>query len=230
MLFLHEVHRLVGERSRRFEELMREELRPTLQKDGRGRLLWYFHQAHGTGRSYTVVTITAFTDAAAWHDVARRMQQGDLQALVAELDRSRHDVTGKLLLPTPWSPMQEVDFARVDRAPEEHEASLYMEDTGWPFEGMLDDYSRALGEWYEPMTRQSRLIEVQAFLQPAYGAGRRREIVLVQRLHDQGQLLRLLTHEEPESYPEDSWMTRALALRDQWESRLLRTAPWSPLW
>ena len=45
-----------------------------------------------------------------------------------------------------------------------------------------------------------------------------------------GQLLRLLTYEEPESYPEDSWMTKALTLRDQWESRLLRTAPWSPLW
>jgi len=105
-----------------------------------------------------------------------------------------------------------------------------MEDTGWPFEDKLDDYTRALGEWYEPMVRESRLIEVQAFLQPAPGAGPRREVVLVQKLKDHGQLLRLLTYEEPESYPEDSWMTKALTLRDQWESRLLRTAPWSPLW
>ena len=120
--------------------------------------------------------------------------------------------------------------AIVSASPAEHEPSLYMEDTGWPFEGKLDDYVRALGEWYEPMVRKSPLIEVQAFLQPAAGAGPRREVVLVQKLKDHSQLLRLLTYEEPESYPADSWMTKALTLRDQWESRLLRTAPWSPLW
>ena len=52
---------------------------------------------------------------------------------------------------------------------------------------------------------------------------------LIGRLTSNDNLLRLLTHEEPPSYPEDSWMTKALTLRDRWESRLLRTAPWSPL-
>ena len=230
MLFLHEVHRLVGTRWRDFERAMRDDYRAILAKGDDARLLWYFHQAHGTGLSYTVVTVTAFTSAQAWHDFARRVQQGDLQAFATQLDELRHEVRGKLLLPTPWSPMQEVDFARVDAAPAEHEPSLYMEDTGWPFEGKLDDYVRALGEWYEPMVRKSPLIELQAFLRPAAGAGPRREVVLVQKLKDHSQLLRLLTYEEPESYPADSWMTKALTLRDQWESRLLRTAPWSPLW
>jgi hypothetical protein len=230
VLFLHEVHRLVGTRWRDFERAMRDDYRGILAKGDDARLLWYFHQAHGTGLSYTVVTVTAFTNAQAWHDFARRVQQGDLQSFATQLDELRHEVRGKLLLPTPWSPMQDVDFARVDTAAAEHEPSLYMEDTGWPFEGKLDDYVRALGEWYEPMVRKSQLIEVQAFLQPAAGAGPRREVVLVQKLQDHSQLLRLLTYEEPESYPEDSWMTKALTLRDQWESRLLRTAPWSPLW
>jgi hypothetical protein len=230
VLFLHEVHRLVGTKWRDFERAIRDDFRQILDKGDDGRLLWYFHQAHGTGLSYTVVTVTAFTGAQAWHDFALRWQQGDLRGFAAELDRLRHDVRGKLLLPTRWSPMQDVDFARVDAAPAEHEPSMYMEDTGWPFEDKLDEYVDALGEWYEPMVRDSRLIELQAFLQPAHGAGPRREVVLVQKLKDDNQLLRLLTYEEPESYPADSWMTKALTLRDQWESRLLRTAPWSPLW
>ena len=69
----------------------------------------------------------------------------------------------------------------------------------------------------------------QACFQPAFGQVRRREAILWQRLRSNDNLLRLLTHEEPPSYPEDSWMTKALTLRDRWESRLLRTAPWSPL-
>src|SRR5205823_3609100 len=151
---------------RDFERAMRDDYRAILTKGDDARLLWYFHQAHGTGLSYTVVTVTAFTGAPAWHDFARRVQQGDLQGFATELDELRHEVRGKLL----------------------------------------------------------------AFLQPAAGAGPRREVVLVQKLKDHSQLLRLLTYEEPESYPADSWMTKALTLRDQWESRLLRTAPWSPLW
>jgi hypothetical protein len=230
MLFLHEVHRLVGTRWRDFEAAMRDDFRAVLARGDDARLLWYFHQAHGTGLSYTVVTITAFASAQAWYEFARRVQLGDLQGFATELDGLRHSVDGKLLLPTPWSPMQDVDFARIDGAPADHEPSLYMEDTGWPFEGKLDEYVQALGEWYAPMVANSALIDVQAFLQPAHGAGRRREVVLVQKLKDDNQLLRLLTYEEPKSYPADSWMTKALTLRDQWESRLLRTAPWSPLW
>ena len=40
---------------------------------------------------------------------------------------------------------------------------------------------------------------------------------------------RLLTSEVPARYKEPgTWMHDALALRDRWESRLLRTVDWSP--
>ena len=230
MLFVHEVHQVVGPKSRDFEAALRDELTSILRDTGHGRLLWFFHQAHGTGPAYTAVTITAFADAAAWHAVARRVQCGDLQEWAAELDRLRHDVTAKVLLPAPGSPLQEVDLAGVPDQTMEHEPTLFMEDTGWPHEGLLDDYVRALVDVYTPMTRDSALIDVQAVFQPAYGTHRRREAILLQKLRDTGPLLRLLTHEEPPAYPEDSWMTKALRLRDRWESRLLRTAPWSPYW
>lgn len=229
MLFLHEVHHVVGTRDRDFETAIRDDWQPVLAKTGDARLLWFLHQAHGTGPAYTVVTITAFRDAAAWQDLALRVQRGDLNGWVRELDQLRHEVHAKLLLPVPWSPMQDVDLD-VPPATDEHEPSLYMEDTGWPKEGLLDDYVRALGELYWPMTQKSPLIDVQACFQPAFGNHRRREGILFQRLKDEGALLRLLTHEPPAAYPPDSWMVQALQIRDQWESRLLRTAPWSPLW
>ena len=79
-------------------------------------------------------------------------------------------------------------------------------------------------------SRTARSSKCRRSCNPRTAPGHGREVVLVQKLKDDNQLLRLLTYEEPESYPEDSWMTKALTLRDQWESRLLRTAPWSPLW
>ena len=229
MLFLHEVHKVVGPKERDFEAAIRTELRAILDADDNARLLWYLHQAHGTGPAYTVVTITAYADAAAWHNMAIRFHAGDLRGFANELDQLRHGVTGKLLLPTRFSPMESVDFANlVDDV--EHEPTLFMEDTGWPFDGMLDEYYRLLGELYAPMLKGSKLLELQAAFQTAYGTGRRSEIVLWQKILDHQGLLKLLEMEPPHAYPEDSWMVQALKVRDQWESRLLRTAPWSPLY
>ena len=228
MLFLHEVHKVVGPKERDFEAAIRDELRAILGVDDRARLLWYLHQAHGTGPAYTVITITAFSDAAAWHDMAVRFHAGDLRGFASELDQLRHGVTGKLLLPTRWSPMEPPDMAALNQ-PVEHEPTLYMEDTGWPHDGMLDDYYQLLGDLYAPMLKGSKLLELQAAFQPAYGTGRRAEIILWQKILDHQGLLKLLESEPPHAYPEESWMVQALKVRDQWESRLLRTAPWSPL-
>ena len=52
----------------------------------------------------------------------------------------------------------------------------------------------------------------------------------MQRILDQERLLGLLTHEIAlEMRAPGTWMHDALQLRDQWESKLLRTSSWSPL-
>ena len=49
-------------------------------------------------------------------------------------------------------------------------------------------------------------------------------------LRPQG-LLTLITEEIPAEYKKPGrWMLDALDFRDQWESRLLRTSSWSPLY
>jgi hypothetical protein len=234
VLFLHETHKVAGYHEDSFERAMREGWMPALAQDGDARLLWYLDHAHGSGWSYQVVTVTAVRDGAAWERLARRIQSGDLQEWMRELDTFRHDVTGKVLLPLPWSPMTEVDLSSVPVDGAEHEPAMYMEDTMWPYEGRLADYIEASGTVYatsldHERTGTPRFLEIEAGFQPAFGSHVKREVVLMQRILDPDRLLGLLTTDIPaEMRAPGTWMHDALDLRDRWESRLLRTSRWSP--
>jgi hypothetical protein len=232
MLFLHEVHRVRGRDEDAFEAAYRDEWMPALAKEDDARLLWYCNHTHGTGVAYNVVTITALRDGAAWERTAERVQRGDLRQWLRSTDELRHGVTAKVLRPVEWSPLQEVDFAEVTTTPEEHELTIYMEDTGWP-SAALDDYVGFWGSTYFPMLssrpKEERLLDIEVVFEPAFGAGRRKEAVLFQKVVDPAKLLYLLTHEtSPEFKKPGQFMHDALGYRDEWESKLLRTAPWSP--
>jgi hypothetical protein len=236
MLFVHEVHRVVGAKEDEFEAAFRDGWMPMLAKEDDARLLWYANHAVGSGVSYNVVTITGVSDGSAWERLAVRMQGGDLRDWVAELDTYRHDVTGKILLPVYWSPIQEVDFASVPVDGREHELSLFMEDTGWPYSS-LDDYIRCWDEiYYQPILAyktdmQTVPIDIQACFQVAHGSYLRREAMLWQKIPDPNTLLHLLTTDlDPEHRQPGTYMHDALEYRDQWESKLLRTSSWSPLY
>lgn len=235
MLFLHEVHQVVGAREGDFEAAFRDAWMPTLAKGDDARLLYFLHHAHGTGRAYNVVTITAVRDGAAWEDLARSIQAGDLREWAREVDQLRHRVTGKLLLAVPWSPITEVDLATVPTGGD-HELTLFMEDTAWPHEGMLDDYLDAVQAQYAPYLEEARpgnrgLLELEAVFQAAWGSSARREVVLWQKVRSARAIAGLVSTEIPaEHRAPGTWMHDALRVRDDWESRLLRTSAWSPLY
>jgi hypothetical protein len=234
VLFLHETHKVVGAREDEFEAAYREGWMPTLAEDDNARLLWYTNQAHGSGASYTVVTITGITDGAAWESLAHSTQTGILRAWMRELDHLRHDVTGKILLPVEWSPLQEVDLASVPTDGATHPLSLFMEDTGWPY-APLDDYIRMWDEiYYRPLSKTSQILDIQACFQVAHGSYKRREAMLWQKIsaaNDYATLVHLLTSDiAPEHRGPGTYMFDALQYRDQWQSRLLRTSAWSPLY
>jgi hypothetical protein len=233
-LFIHEVHRVVGAQEAEFEAAFRDGWMPLLGQGGDARLLWYCNHAHGSGPAYQVVTITAVRDGAAWEGLAERLHDGDLREWIAAADELRHGVSAKLLRPLPWSPLQEVDLSTIPTTITNHELSVYMEDTGWP-SAPLEGYIRFWDESYHrPMQARpgaQRLLDVEASFQPAFGTGRRREAILWQKVLDHQQLLQLLTNETaPEHKRPGSFMAEALAYRDQWESKLLRTSSWSPWW
>ena len=94
MLFVHEVHSVVGTGAARFEDAYRDGWMPLLAEGSEARLLWYFDHAHGSGPAYRVVTITAVQDGAAWLRLADRMARGDLQSWARHLDGLQHGSAG----------------------------------------------------------------------------------------------------------------------------------------
>ncbi|MGQ0825551.1 MAG: hypothetical protein ACT4OX_11105 [Actinomycetota bacterium] len=232
MLFLHELHTVAGRYEDDFERTFRDDWVPAVADGDDARLCWYLKLAHGAGRAYQVVTITALCDGTAYERLARRVQDGDLRAWAAATDRWRHEVRGKLLLPLDWSPLQTIDLASVPVVAE-HEPVLYMEDSAWPHEAKLDAYLHAARTHYAPsleVRSERSLLTLLAVFQAALGAPRRREVVLWQRVDYPERLPGLFTHELPAHVKgPGTWMHDALEVRDDWESRLLRSASWSPL-
>jgi len=233
VLFVHELHSVVGKQASAFESAFRDGWMPALAREDDARLLWYLDLAHGSGLSYRVVTVTAVRDGAAWERLAGRVSGGDLRSWARHLDRLQHRSDARVLAPLPWSP-ELPPLEEIPVEPVEHEAVLYMEDTMWPHPGRLDDYVEAAGSVYAPSLRAEggrMQMHVDLALRTLPGAGRRPEVTLVQKLESVPRLLHLLANEPPpEVTGPGSWMDRALELRDQWRSRLLRTAAWSPLW
>jgi hypothetical protein len=233
MLLLHELHTVAGRDEDAFEDAFRGGWMPTLAKTEDARLLYYLKLAHGTGRAYHHVTITALRDGNAYERLARRVQQGDLREWAAGVDRHRHEVKGKLMLPADWSPFRDVDLDTVPVDGREHEPVLFMEDSAWPHEAKLDAYLEAARTHYAPSLEQQTersLLTLLGVFQAALGAPRRREIVLWQRVDFPERLPGLFTRELPGHVKgPGTWMHDALEVRDDWESRLLRSAGWSPL-
>ena len=234
MLLMHEVHKVKGASEDAFEAAFRDGWMPMLAKGDDARLLWYANHAHGSGVSYNVVTVTGVRDGAAWEQLGHRIQRGDLLEWARSVDRLRYDVKAKILVPVHWSPLQDVDLASVPVDGATHDPSLFMEDTGWP-DSSLDAYIQCWYDiYYEPMQRvpaDMQLLDIQACFQVAHGSYQRREAVLWQKIRDVDRLVGLLSRDfPPEHRQPGSYMYDALAYRDQWESRLLRTSSWSPLY
>jgi hypothetical protein len=232
MLFMHEVHQVRGRAEEEFEAAFRQGWMPILGAGDDARLLWYTNHAHGSGPAYTVVTVTAVRDGPAWERLALRVQKGDLRQWMRELDELRYDVEAKLLMPLAWSPLQDVPFDEIPVDGREHELTLYMEDTMWPYEDKFEEYIDRCGEVYaKSLDQPASMLTIQAAFQPVLGSHLRREVALMQRIRQPEALLHLLRTEIPPEYrAPGSWMHDALELRDQWTSRLLRTSSWSPLY
>ncbi len=233
-LYLHECHHVIGQHEEEFEAAYRDPggWMDRLGQGDEARLLWYANQVHGTGPAYRVITITAVHDGAAWERLSHRVLHGDLAEWTHSVDRLRRTVTAKVLTPVPWSPITDLDLAAEPAEPADHEPTLFMEDTGWPHVP-LDDYLDYWGDTYLPMLQslpdRMRMLEIQICWTSMLGAGLRPEGILWQRIHNLDALLALFTTEVPAAYKAPgTYMADALTYRDQWESRLLRTSPWSP--
>jgi hypothetical protein len=236
MLWIHEVHHVRGAQEDEFEAAYRNEWMPALAATGDAKLCYFAHLTHGSGRSYTVVTVTAVPDGGAWGNVAQLVQTGGLRDLARHLDQMRHTVTGRIFQPATWAPVVPGDLADVPADPAlDHEPTLFMEDTAWPFEGKLLDYLAKAEAQFAPSLVESEgkgtaVLQLQTLLHTAWGTGQRAEVLLWQKIARYDRLWNLLaTDLPPEGKAPGTWMNDALVVRDDWRSRLLRTTRWSPL-
>ena len=156
VLFLHETHLVAGYHEDAFEAAFRDHWMPTLAEDDDARLLWYCNFTHGSTWSYRAVTITAVRDGAAYERLARRIQQGDLQDWMRELDTYRHDAIGKVLVPLPWSPLADLDLAPVPGGDVDRDPVVYMQDTMWPYEDKFARLHRGVGQRLLEVARAPR--------------------------------------------------------------------------
>jgi hypothetical protein len=232
---VHETHRVAGKEAERFWELLRD---GWMKASEDVRLLWALEQAHGTGPAYTFITLLGASSLDAYAAMDERVKRGDLREWWTELDSLRHNATAKVLVPTEFSPMTELDLSTVpspgdqDHGPD---LPLFMEDTAWPHPGKLGAYLERAGTLYLETLRKAAefkmdILELVAAFTPMLGAGPEREVVLWQRIKRPEFLQPLFAREvPPEHQGPGTWMHDALEVRDSWESRLLRVAPWSPL-
>jgi hypothetical protein len=228
MIFLHETHEVVAGKMDEFEDAVRSGWSRLVAERGEGRLLWFWEHTHGTGPSYQAVSITAVRDWATWGALVERARTDarwrDWDSRAWEL---RREVTRKLLLPTAWSALQEVDLTAPAAATTTDTPTMYLHDTGWPFPGKLEAYATALGAVFEAQVQHTRMISVEACWTTAPGTGRHHEVVLLQKILDWDRFSQLLTRGES-GQQRGGWMVEGLKYRDRWESKLLRCARWSP--
>lgn len=226
MIFLHEIHEVIGGQTAAYEAALQSQWRPLIEAHGTARLQWLWHLTHGTGPSYQLVSITAVRDWTAWGELVTDMRGATWAPWWETCWTMRREVVSKLLQPAPWSPLQTVDLAAAPTSSDT--PALYLHDTGWPYVGKLDAYVDALGSVFYPATRNYKMIRVEACWTVCPGTGRHHEVVLLQRVLDWPAYSHMLTAGERPSRPGD-WMVEGLKYRDRWESKLLRPAESSPL-
>ena len=145
----------------------------------------------------------------------------------------------KVLVPTAFSPLTELDLAAVPAPGDEVRGPQLPALHG----GHGLAAPRAAGHatssgpgpsTCRPSARAAEhgvdILELVAVFTPLFGAGPQREVVLWQRVEPARAAPAAARREVPaEHRGPGTWMHDALEVRDRWESRLLRVAPWSPL-
>jgi hypothetical protein len=231
MLFIRETHRVIGLHQDNFEDLVRDEWMPVVATDPGSRLLWYFNHAHGSSISFNVVTVTGVEDWDAWGRLQARVQSGDLQDLAHRMDQMRYGTVASIYEPLEWSPFQAAPLASIPTSSADHERTMYIEDTIQAGVGAVDGLPEAIRSAYRGNLDPALpgLTELAAAFRPVAVAGRRGEIVLLQRIRDLGDLARYYFDGEAGAGAPWSAAHALTPFTDTWSTRVLRAAPWSPL-
>ncbi len=221
MLFVHDIHVVMGEHEFAYEDAMRDEYLPAVADDDT-RMLWFLHATHGSGDAYHIVTITAVRDGAAWDRLVERVRYGDLSELSTRLAALRYTLTSSLLVSTDWSPLHELDLIGVPTQPADHPVSLYREDTisGPAVASTLAVAASRSGE-------ADDILAVTAAFQPAWGGDRQARVLY--RIAADSDRWTVAFGTDTGWRDWSGSLTPTVPAGVHGSGRMLRTTSWSPL-
>jgi len=102
MIFLQEIHEVIGGKMEEFSEAMRDRWKPLIEQGGLARVLWFWELTMMTNVSYTAVSITAVRDWQSWGTLVDRMvSDRKWKKWNHDVCEYRRDVVSKMLLPNP---------------------------------------------------------------------------------------------------------------------------------
>ncbi len=108
---------------------------------------------------------------------------------------------------------------------------MYMHDFVPPVTGQMQAYVDMMRARYMALSEQAlSSVVLRASWQTLGGGGPMPEMFNLSEIRDPDALVNLLAYEIPREHKEmGTWMWDALATRDRWTTRLLRSVSWSPV-
>jgi hypothetical protein len=220
LLYIHDVHAIIGEREYEYEDTIRDEYSAAIADDDT-RLLWYLTSPHGAGDAYHSVTMTVARDGEAWSRLAERQRHGDLADLITRLESMRYGLISSLLVPTKWSPLGDIEPTAVPSGVD-RELALFRQDT---FTGAAI-HERLESAWPATTTSNDVLTCVAGFRPALDPTGS--TVVVMYRVAPQEQLQPVFNHDSGWTDWPGS-LVPELPEGVEISSRYLRTVPWTPM-
>jgi hypothetical protein len=227
MLYLHQIHDLQPGNEASFEAFIRDDWLPAVNAHDGTHFAWYGTSTSAARFAHEAITIVAFDDVRAFDGFATAERES---AVTRSLQDQRDHVQTRLLQPIDYDPWTAADTTIPD-GPQEGASVAYMHDFVPPVTGQMRGYIDMMRERYMALSSQELSgVVLRTSWQTVSGGGRMPEMFNLSEIRDVDALVALVAHEIPREYKQmGTWMWEALATRDQWTTRLARSATWSPV-
>jgi hypothetical protein len=227
VLYLHQIHDLRSGDETAFETFVRDDWLPVVNAHSGARFVWYGMPTSAARFAHEAITIVAFDDTRAFDGFATTERES---AATRALRDKRNGVQTRLLQPIDYDPWTAAD-ATIPDGPQQGKSVAYMHDFVPPVIGQMRSYIDMMRERYMALSSQELSgVVLRASWQTVSGGGPMPEMFNLSEIRDVDALVALIGHEIPREYKQmGTWMWEALATRDQWTTRLARSATWSPM-
>ena len=227
MLYLHQIHEVEPGGEPELERFVRDEWLPTVNAHDGCRFAWFGTTTSAARFADEAITIVAFDDMASF----QRFAEVERNSAVTRSFRGlRNDVQTRLLRPIDYDPWT-AGIGTIPDGPVEGEVVTYMHDFVPPATGQMRAYVDMMRERYMALTdKELSGVVLLASWETVSGGGPLPEMFNLSQIRDLDALVTLIAHEVPREYKQmGTWMWEALAVRDQWTTRLARSSTWSPV-